>query len=91
MIRRIALALTAALLLGCQHVTVTNSAGVVTKSQSFGAGSTTVAPDGTVTTESPGLSEGVGGIVRYALSVAATFFHATPQERVIIAGPTCEE
>ena len=76
--RFIALVLAAFMIVACQHVTVTFPSGVTAESRSFGAGSTTVESDGKITTTSPGLSEGFTGVMTYALTAVARFFHVGP-------------
>lgn len=91
MIRRFAAVLALGLLLGCQHVTVTTPDGATIEGRSFGAGTTAVAPDGTVTTTSPGISEGVSGVVQYALGAVAAFFHVAPRQPTQIVVNGCGE
>lgn len=87
----LALVVAAKLLLGCAHVVVEPDG--TTKVRSFGASTVTVLDDGTVETSSPGLSEGLSGVVRYALQAVATFFRVAPTEppTVVVQPSTCSE
>ena len=86
----------ALLLLGCQHVTVKNG---TTKVRTFGAGTTTVAKDGNVTTSSPGLSEGFSGVLSYTIQLGANMVAAVlpfpapaaPAPVVPEPAPACSE
>lgn len=91
MLRRIAAVLALGLLLGCQHVATHDDGTIVVRS--FGAGTTTVAADGAVEVSSPGLSEGLSGVVRYAFAAVATFFRIAPQEpaTIVVETPDCAE
>lgn len=71
------LALTAVFLL-CACQTVTTYENGTTEVRSFGAGTTYVSADGDVEVKSPGLSEGLTGVVTYALTAVAAFFHVAP-------------
>lgn len=76
LIRSTMLVLLVLLLTGCIHVQMdypnTEQNGEKTmKIKTFGAGTASVATDGTVTTSSPGLSEGVTGVLQYSVQVAA--------------------
>lgn len=109
LIRGTMLMLLILLLAGCMHVQVDypgTEQGVekiekTMKIKTFGAGTASVATDGTVTTSSPGLSEGVTGVLQYSVQVAAGILRfmlpfptspaPEPEGEVLKAGPTCGE
>lgn len=74
MIRRGLLALALAASLACAAVTVRPNGDRVV--QTLGAVKTTVAADGTVTTESGGISENLVGFLSHAIDAAANAFLA---------------